>query len=307
MMLCQCKPIWCLHINGFCCPCLESEEDHLTRIAELSLTTVPIRWYRKIKTKSEIRQEKRWFPRTDGVLQCSGSPNETSKDGELEIESNANQNELSCYVGIDATLDVFDTSSGPSICITSNEFDFVDDDDSTYEEGTKATTPGHKPTIMKKLIRLRDIGEISCGNDKDWNDFGVEDFHVCGVVVRSLLGDTHTSRGQNVTGRKILVFNVIQGTKQHNLKRDEIVQHLNTLASWDRRKRIASNNPNQSEIVENISSESYHKMEDDREIINTKKQNKLKGVSNKSVKVNKSAEGYESEMKRAASPHAEII
>lgn len=256
-MLYHCKPIWWLHINGFCCPCLESEGDHLTRVAEISLTTVPIRWYRKITTKSPTGKGKKWFSKTDVVAPC-GSPNDTIET------SQANQTELSSYVGIDATLDVFDTASGPSIYITSREFNFVDDEDSVHEKN-KAYNPA-----MQKVIRLRDVGEISCGNDMDWKDFGVEDFHECGVVLRGQPGEG----GKDATGKKLLIFNVIHGDTAHNSTRNEVVQHLNTLFSWDR-KRIAT--------IEDSLSESTYKLLEDGE--DDKGTVAAKNVSKQSVKI----------------------
>lgn len=245
-MFCLCKPILCLHINGFCCPCLESEEDHLTRIAELSLTTVSIKWYRRMITNPGSGEDKGWFS-GDGVLQCGSIQNTT--DNALRVGNDLNQPELSCYVGIDATLDVFDTSNGPAVFITSKEYKFVDDDSSLSEDKYDKIS-GVKPAVMQKCIPLYKIGSVSSGTDNDWNDFGVEDFHVSGVVLR------------DNRGKKLLIFNVGQGSKQRSLTRNEVVQHLSTLVSWDR-KRTAINESNSVEATNTAgnSAQSYKSLQ----------------------------------------------
>uniref|UniRef100_A0A7S4MRZ9 Uncharacterized protein n=1 Tax=Odontella aurita TaxID=265563 RepID=A0A7S4MRZ9_9STRA len=300
-MFCLCKPIWCLHIKGFCCPCLESEEDHLTRIAELSLKTIPIKWYRRIKT-NPVQDNKGWFS-PGGVLPACGALDDPNTEGGLKQNDAANP-ELSCYVGIDATLDVFDTSAGPSLCMTSMQFNFVDDDDLSISNGENAKAYGNKPSVMNKLIPLRDISHVSCGNDDDWNELGIEDFHVCGIIAH---GVPKKDR-QDVPGRKILIFNVVKGTKQHSLRRDEVAQHLNTLVSWNRR-RSAKIEPKKDEksLTTDNAPQSYALMEDGEDVqdgkniskrsLSARRSKQGRELTACSVEISESTEGYESEAK----------
>lgn len=221
-----------LRFNGFCCVCLEDEEEHAARIADLSLKSVPIRWYRKIKTDIVKNDASAGFLAALGCanpkVEPLNAPFSDGANGQLLLST------TTPYIGVNARIELIDSSHGPAMQVTTRDYQFIDDDEAVgCGDGT--VTESDTP-VMIKVIPLTEIDVVSAANADEWNTLGLG--HVCrsGIIMR---GSSGKGKRADTTGRKLLVFDVVR-TSVHSMPRDEVVRHLNNVVSWGKGSKIST-------------------------------------------------------------------
>uniref|UniRef100_A0A7S4K143 Uncharacterized protein n=1 Tax=Odontella aurita TaxID=265563 RepID=A0A7S4K143_9STRA len=242
----MCDPLTQLRVQGFLCPCAESEDDYVARVAALTLQGVPARWYREVRNDGSVKA---------AVLRQSASKGDAPSEGgssnyflgsvvtgfnrgvdqvtkALSLESLPPASYPTIYVAIEATLSILEGPKGPSILVTptsisdapENFYDFCDSDDAGLKSGTKRTP-------ASKTVPLSDITEVAPGD----GFFQQRGRVSCGVRVHGR-PDSNGTFGALGLGKKVLQFDVGESAV-HSVTRDEVVQHLKDLVDWDEKRR----------------------------------------------------------------------
>eukprot|EP00568_Trieres_chinensis_P007617 CAMPEP_0183294714 /NCGR_PEP_ID=MMETSP0160_2-20130417/2938_1 /TAXON_ID=2839 ORGANISM="Odontella Sinensis, Strain Grunow 1884" /NCGR_SAMPLE_ID=MMETSP0160_2 /ASSEMBLY_ACC=CAM_ASM_000250 /LENGTH=229 /DNA_ID=CAMNT_0025456073 /DNA_START=60 /DNA_END=746 /DNA_ORIENTATION=- len=215
-----------LRFYGFCCPCIESEEDNAARIAALSVQGVPVKWHRSVHALTPPGTAQQSLESRAAEGGCgnglTGAERYIGKIVEKGFRALGELNSsTTSYVGIEATLDMVDGPFGPSIRVTPNwsakeEHYFSDQDDGGI------TPVGVCRASSTKTVPLMEVEEVAAGDG--WNQRGRVS---CGVRVHGK-SDAHQLVGK---GKKLLLFDVHESAL-HGVTRDEVVGHMNTLLAW---------------------------------------------------------------------------
>lgn len=240
-------PLTRLRLMGLCCPCLMTNEtDYVAREACVVLSGVSIKWYRKVVREEGENDNNGESQGDDGAkrhatanagdaarrILCEGiNQIATSLSGEsLHLTSTKD-------VDIEATLDVVDTAHGPAVRITprcspDTMYSFADEDDESNVRGRR------RPAC--KTVLLRDIATSAAGDGMLDSAGAMAGAGIsCGVKI---YGKRHlNSKNMPTVGPAPvpLQFDVLE-TVVHKVSREEVVQHLNFLANWNK-QRIAAN------------------------------------------------------------------
>ena len=194
-------PLERLRLGGICCACVESSDDLYYRLADLALTSVPVRWLRRLGHYNSP---------SDGAVRGLVDGSDAVKPPNAIIN---------------ATLDVLDTSDGPAIRVTSNQFVFADEDD-----GEVVAISDN--IVISKTILLKNVTSASGGTFDDWAKMGLLSgegrIMSTGVMIKSR--DSATSDKE-----RTLIFEVkTQPGVKHGLSRDDVVKHINALVDFER-------------------------------------------------------------------------
>mmetsp|Transcript_4396 Transcript_4396/g.7680 ORF Transcript_4396/g.7680 Transcript_4396/m.7680 type:complete len:273 (-) Transcript_4396:78-896(-) len=242
----MCDPLTQLRLEGFFCPCNESEGDYVARMGAVTLQAVPVQWYREVRNDGSVKASTLRRPSSNGDSPSGGNSSNDIFDSvvngfnrgvdtvakALALDDLPPEAYLTSYVGIDAKLSIGSGPKGPSIIVTptsilttpENFYDFYDEDDSGLQKGTKRTS-------ASKTVALCEVSEVVTG-DGFFNQRGRVS---CGVRVLGL-PDANGILGAVGFGKNVLLFDVEESTV-HNVTRDEVVHHLNNLLEWDRNRR----------------------------------------------------------------------
>ena len=240
-------PLTRLRLMGLCCPCLiANESDYLAREACVVLSSVSIKWYRKI-VREEGKNDNNGESQGDDGAQRHASANAGDAarrilcEGINQIATSLSGESLHLTttkdVGIEATLDAIDTADGPAVRITprcspDTMYSFADEDDESNVRGRR------HPAC--KTVLLRDIATAAAGDGMLDSAGAMAGAGIsCGVKI---YGKRHlNSKNMPAMGPApvLLQFDVLE-TVVHKVTRDEVVQHLNVLVDWNK-QRIAAN------------------------------------------------------------------
>ena len=222
---------------------MTNETDYAAREACVVLSGVSIKWYRKVVCE-------------DGEYgECHGESQENDDGGQRRTTTNAGDaarrilcegiNQIATSlsgeslhltttkdVGIEATLNVVDTTDGPAIRITprcspDTMHSFMDEDDDGNFRGRRR--PASR-TILLRDIDAAAVGDGMLDSAGAMAGAGVS----CGVKI-------YGKRHLNSVGPApvLLQFDVLEAII-HKVTRDEVIQHMNTVVIWNR-QRIAAN------------------------------------------------------------------
>ena len=225
---------------------MTNETDYAAREACVVLSGVSIKWYRKV-VREEGENDNNGDSQDDDGIQHHATANAGDAarrircEGINQIATSLSGESLHLTttkdVGIEATLDVFDTAHGPAIriiprCSHDTMYSFVDEDDESNLRGRR------RPAC--KTVLLRDIATAAAGDGVLDSAGAMTGAGIsCGVKV---YGKRHlNSKNMPAVGPTpvLLQFDVLE-TVVHKVTRDEVVQHLNVLVNWNK-KRIAAN------------------------------------------------------------------
>ena len=154
-------------------------------------------------------------------MQTEKKDGDDLKEAYNTVSSHRASSAFTAYVGIDATLDVVDTMSGPAIRLISHGYEFIDD-----ERTMKTAEEDKKMPVMTKTVLLADIGSVTPATEHVWSAFGLNGKFTDGVFANSL------ATGRSNADTKHFIFEILQ-SNQHNLTRDEAVRHFNTVIGWN--------------------------------------------------------------------------
>ena len=227
---------------------MTNETDHAAREACVVLSGVSIKWHHKV-VNEKGENEKHGEAQDDDSAQqrhttAANAGDEARRilcDGINRIATSLSGNSLHLTttkdVVIEATIDVVDTADGPAVRITprcspDTMRSFVDEDDDSNLRGRR------RPAC--RTLLLRDVDTATAGDGIMDSAGAMAGAGIsCGV---KLYGKRHlNSKSMPAIGPApvLLQFDVLE-TVVHKVTREEVVQHLNALMSWNK-KRIAAN------------------------------------------------------------------
>jgi len=233
----SCPPLIHLQAYGFCCPFIETEEEHDARIGVTHLQNYPITWYRKKLLEDVAKDVKGVVPSAaggllDGLGQMFGS---NGKKHHIPMT----------YVGVPATLSIVDTDDhGPVIAIRTLEMNDPSNSAAKDAINNYLTTgkPWWEDPIIKdkapsKVIPFYMVDKVASG----WSM--TNDSTAGGVKLYS----TASSKGfLSGLGPELLRFDTLGGggntlrdspkPDEPNKYSDKIIVQLKSLVDWNRRR-----------------------------------------------------------------------
>jgi len=261
-----CSPLVQLQMYGFCCPFLETEEEHDARIGAHHLQNYPITWYRTKLVKDVVRDVKGGI---DNVSKEAGGiigGLVTNFDRLMGKNSPSSASLPMMHMGVPALLSIFDSEDhGPVIEIRAKEEQEEKPDDlsnsDTQDEkkevkiGNSTISIQHaepaprpwweepelKSSIPAKVIPLYLIDSVSCGYSlfNDPTAGGIKLFAappansgMFGSSGAELLRFDTLGGGGNVLSDSLFPIKA----EEPNKYSDKVIAQLRSLVAWNRRR-----------------------------------------------------------------------
>ena len=232
----SCPPLVQLQTYGFCCPFLETEEEHDARVGINNLQNYPITLYKKKLVEDIAKDVKDAVPKSAGGLMDG--------IGQLLGKAGGNKQEMPMtYVGVPATISIIDTDDhGPVIQIRT-----LDEDDPTkLTEYITSGKPWWENANLKdkppaNVIPIYMVDKIASG----WS---LTSDHAAGGVklYAAPLSKGFLSSG---SGAELLRFDTLGGGgntisnaltgvthNEPNKYSDKVIVQLKSLIDWNRRR-----------------------------------------------------------------------
>jgi len=211
--------------------------DDEVRVAAYSLQSIPIIWYRKCKSKAKYK--------AGGGDATSINDSKSTEMHQYNNDDKNNNESEGNYIGIESSLSVIDNKvSGPAVLVSTSlsaqlcqGYDIIDID-SNFDEVRNCDDEKDEPKdffepYIERTIPLNNIDYALPGGNWEWENILQVGSGSCSCHVKVYSVAPQRPPPLLGSGKKVLLFDV---NTSREINRDEIVNHLNLLVEWNRKR-----------------------------------------------------------------------